>query len=105
MAIRNVSVFQVNAGRRQEFLGELAAGKKILERLGANVRAAEATVGGPNTGNVIVALEFADMAAFAAFTQKAQADSDWQAFQAKVTGGSNPTRTLVSRSLLNDIEV
>ncbi len=43
------------------------------------------------------------MAAFAAFTQKAQADSEWQAFQARLNGMSSPTRTLVSRSLLTDV--
>ncbi len=105
MAIRNVSIFQVHPGRRQEFLKEVAEAKKILERLGVSFRAAETIVGGPNTGNFVVALEFNDMAAFAGFTQKAQADSEWQAFQAKLNGTSSPTRTLLSRSLLTDVQL
>jgi heme-degrading monooxygenase HmoA len=103
MAIRNVSIFQVHPGRRQEFLKEAAEAKKILERMGVSWRAAETMIGGPNTGSFVVALEFDDMAAFAAFTQKAQADSEWQAFQARLNGMSSPTRTLVSRSLLTDV--
>ena len=77
----------------------------MLERLGASFRIAETTVGGPNTGSIIVALEFKDMAAFAAFTQKAQGDAKWQAFQARVNSGPDPTTTLVSRSLITDIEL
>ena len=60
---------------------------------------------GPNTGNLVVSLEFADMAAYAAFTQKAQADSEWQAFQARVAGSPDPTTTLVGRSLITDLDL
>jgi hypothetical protein len=104
MAVRSVSIFQPRPGRRQEFLKDAAAAKKMLERLGASFRIAETTVGGPNTGNIIVALEFKDIAAFAAFTQKAQGDAKWQAFQAKVSG-PDPATTLVARSLITDIEL
>ncbi len=103
MAVRSISIFQPRPGRRQEFLKDAGAAKKMLERLGASFRIAETTVGGPNTGNIIVALEFKDMAAFAAFTQKAQGDAKWQAFQAKVNGGPDPATTLIARSLITDI--
>lgn len=105
MAVRSISIFQPHPGRRQEFLKDAVAAKKMLERLGASWRIAETTIGGPNTGSIIVALEFNDMAAFGAFTQKAQGDSEWQAFQARVTGAADPTTTLVSRSLITDIEL
>jgi hypothetical protein len=105
MAVRSVSIFQAHPGRRQEFLKDALAAKKILERLGARWRIAETTIGGPNTGSIIVALEFNDMPAFAAFTQKAQRDSKWQAFQARVNGGPDPATTLVSRSLVTDIDL
>jgi hypothetical protein len=105
MAVRSVSIFQPRPGRRQEFLKDSLAAKKILERLGASWRIAETTIGGPNTGNIIVALEFKDMAAFAAFTQKARGDSKWQAFQTRVAGAADPATTLVSRSLITDIEL
>jgi hypothetical protein len=104
MAVRSVSIFHPHPGRRQEFLKDAAAAKKMLERLGASFRIAETTVGGPNTGNIIVALEFKDIAGFAAFTQKAQADAKWQAFQAKVSG-PDPATALVARSLITDIEL
>ena len=105
MAVRSISIFQVHAGRRPEFLKDAVTAKKILEGLGASWRIAETTIGGPNTGSIIVALEFKDMAAFAAFSQKAQGDSEWQAFQARVAGGANPTTTLVSRSLITDLDL
>ena len=105
MAVRNVSIFQIQPGRRQDFLNNLATAKKVLERLGGRYRVAQTTFGGPNTGNVVVALEFDDMAAYAAFTQKAQGDSEWQPFQTRLNGVTDPTATVVSRSLLTDIEV
>ena len=105
MAVRSVSIFQLHPGKRQQFLKDAAEAKNILERLGAGWRAAETTIGGPNTGNLIVALEFDDMAAFGAFTQKARGDSAWQAFQARTIGTTDPATTLVGRSLLTDIEV
>ncbi len=104
MSVRNVSIFRPHPGRRQEFLNDAVAAKKILERLGGRWRAADTTFGGPNTGNIVVSVEFDDMAAFAAFTQKAQGDSEWQAFQARVTDSADPTTTLVGRSLLTDID-
>lgn len=105
MAVRSVSIFQARPGRRQEFLKNAVEAKKMLEGLGASFRIGETTVGGPNTGSIIVALEFKDMAAFGAFTQKAQGDAPWQAFQAKVNGGPDPATTLVSRSLVTDIDL
>jgi hypothetical protein len=105
MAVRNVSIFRAHPGRRQEFLNDAVAAKKILERLGARWRIGDTTIGGPNTGNLVVSLEFADMAAYAAFTQKAQADSEWQAFQARVAGSPDPTTTLVGRSLITDLDL
>lgn len=105
MPIRSVSIFQPRPGRRQEFLKNAAAAKKMLEGLGASFRIGETTVGGPNTGSIIVALEFKDMAAFATFTKKAQGDAKWQAFQVKVNGGPDPATTLVSRSLITDIDL
>ena len=79
MAVRSVSIFHANPGKRQEFLKNAAEAKKILERLGGRWRAAETTFGGPNTGNIVVALEFDDMAGFSAFTQKQGKDSEWLA--------------------------
>ena len=105
MAVRNVSIFRAHPGKRQQFLDDAAAAKKILERLGARWRIADTTIGGPNTGNLIVSLEFADMAAYAAFTQKAQGDSEWQAFQARVAGSADPTTSLVGRSLITDLDL
>jgi len=105
MAVRNVSIFRAHPGKRQAFLDDAVVAKKILERLGARRRIGDTTIGGPNTGNLVVSLEFADMAAYGAFTQKAQGDSEWQAFQARVGGTTDPTTTLVGRSLITDLDL
>ena len=38
------------------------------------------------------------------YTQKAQGDSEWQAFQARVAGSGDPTTSLVGRSLVAELE-
>ena len=105
MAVRSITIFQIKPGRRPEFLKNAAEAKKNLTRLGASFRIAETTIGGPNSGSIIVALEFKDIAAFATFTHKAAGDTKWQAFQAKVAFGPDPATTLVSRSLITDIDL
>jgi hypothetical protein len=105
MAVRSISIFQIKPGRRQEFLKNAASAKKHLTRLGARFRMGESTIAGPNSGSIIAALEFKDIAAFAAFTAKAAGDKKWQAFQAKVAFGPDPATTLVSRSLVTDIDL
>ena len=105
MAVRSITIFQIKPGRRQEFLKNAALAKKHLTRLGASFRMAESTIAGPNSGSIIAALEFKDIVAFAAFTAKAAGDKKWQAFQAKVALGPDPATTLVSRSLVTDIDL
>jgi len=64
--LRLVTV-DVHGGRVEDFAHELERGRPILRRCGieAEVRAWAATYSGPDTGKVIVTLEFADFAAFA----------------------------------------
>ncbi len=102
MAVRAVSIFQPRDGKREEFLKESAQAKENLTRLGARFRLGEMVVGGPNTGQMVATLEFDDMAAYAAFIQARTADRQWQEFEAK-TNRADGTRTLVSRSLVQDL--
>ena len=102
MAVRAVVIFQPRDGKRGEFLKESAQAKENLTRLGARFRLGEIVVGGPNTGQMVVTLEFDDMAAYAAFMMTSNADKQWMEFQEKVNRADG-TRTLVSRSLVQDL--
>lgn len=102
MAVRTVTIFQPRDGKREEFLKEVAQAKDHLTRLGAQFRLGEMVLGGPNTGQMVVTTEFGDMVAYAAFMQASAADRQWQEFAAKANRADG-TRTLVSRSLVQDL--
>jgi hypothetical protein len=102
MAVRAVSIFQPRDGRRDDFLKEAGQAKEILTRLGARFRLGEMVVGGPNTGQMVVTLEFDDLAGYAKFMQTSTADREWQEFQSK-SNRENGSRTLVSRALVQDL--
>jgi hypothetical protein len=102
VAVAQVIQFRINPGRNQEFNAQVAEAKKLQERLGGRVRVWQATAAGPNTGLVSYVIEHPDLAAFAAFSDKLNADSQWQAFVAKVFT-ANPSGTLISAALVNEI--
>ena len=102
MTVRAVTIFQPRDGKREEFLKELAQAKENLTRLGARFRAGEMVVGGPNTGQMVVTLEFEDLAAYAAFMQTSNSDKQWLEFRVKADRADG-TRTLVSRTLIQDL--
>jgi hypothetical protein len=102
MAVRAVTIFQPREGKRDDFLKEAGQAKEHLTRLGARFRLGEMVVGGPNTGQMVVTLEFENLAAYAAFMQSSNADREWQDFQTRANR-ENGTRTLVSRALVQDL--
>jgi hypothetical protein len=102
MAVRAVTIFQPRDGRRDDFLKEAGQAKEIVTRLGARFRLGEMVVGGPNTGQMVVTLEFDDLGGYAKFMQTSTADREWQEFQSK-SNRENGSRTLVSRSLVQDL--
>ena len=102
MAIRTVSIFQVTAGKRDDFLKESEQAKAIATRLGARFRLGEMIVGGAQTGQMVVTQEFDDLAAYGAFTQKRAADREWQDFQ-KVAHKAGASNSLVSRTIVQDL--
>jgi len=55
------------------------------------------------TGIITYVIEFDDHAAYAAYTQKAQADQELQTFLARALGGANPAATVVSQRMLVEI--
>ncbi len=103
MAVAQVVQFQIVPGRNPEFMTNVAAGKKIHERLGGRVRVWAATAAGPNTGTVSYVIEHDDLAAFASFSDKLAADSEWQEFLAKTLQRADPAGTLLGASLVNEL--
>ena len=101
MAIRVATRFRIIAGKNQEFLSQVAEGRKIHERVGGKVRVWQATLTGESTGNIAYIIEHNDISAYADFTQKLQGDAEWQAFVAKIT--DNPTATILSQGMANEI--
>ena len=103
MAVAQLFQFRIVQGKNQEFAAQVAEAKKIQERHGGRVRVWQGTMAGANTGLVSYVIEHEDIAAFASFSQKLGADADWLAFAAKTLGGANPTGTLISAALANEI--
>ena len=62
------------------YMKGLDQGKSIMNKLGLtqNLRVWRAQFAGPETGNVVVAIEYPDMAAFAAAEAKTSADPEYQ---------------------------
>ena len=102
MAVAQVFQFRIRPGRNQEFNAQVAEAKKIQERLGGRVRVWQATAAGPNTGLVSYVVEHQNLAAFAGFSDKLQADSEWQAFVAKVFT-ADPSGNIISAVLANEM--
>ncbi len=103
MAVAVVTQWQVVQGRRAQFITEAGEAKSIHERLGGRVRMYGATLAGTNTGIITYVIEFDDLAAYAAFSQKLQADKAWLTFVARTIGGADPSARAVSQSLLSEI--
>lgn len=104
MAVALVTQFQINPGRNLEFMSLVSEAKKVHERLGGKVRVWTASVAGPNTGNVSYVIEHANLAAYAAFTDKLLADTEWQAFVVKAFS-TNPTSRVLGSTLATEATV
>ncbi len=102
MTVRAVSIFQPRDGKREEFLKEAGQAKEHLTRLGARFRLGEMVLAGPNTGQFVGTIEFDDLAAYAAFMQRSNADEQWREFQ-KRAERADGARILVSRTLVQDV--
>ena len=77
-ALQVVSV-DVNAKNQAKYLEKLAKAQTIFARLDLPAfRMWQSTLAGPNTGGLTIAIEYADMASFAAGQAKLQADAEWQ---------------------------
>ncbi len=100
-AVIQVVTVDVKPGKLEKYQKQVKKLAGIMERLGSrgSLRMWRATTGGPDTGQILVALEFANAAAWAADTTKMQNDEEWQ----KTISGLDDLRTVESNSVWRDI--
>jgi len=103
MALAQVAQFRIVPGRNQEFIANVATGKKIHERLGAQVRVWTALVAGPNSGMVSYVIEHKDWASYASFNEKLATDAEWQQFVGSVLQRADPSGLFQGAVLANEI--
>jgi hypothetical protein len=91
-------VVQVKPGELDNYMDRIAKLQVVMTRLGgsSDMRVWQATLAGPNTGNLLVAIAHPSLAAYAETTAKVAADKEWQ----KQMKGLDDMRTLVSSSLI-----
>jgi hypothetical protein len=103
MAVTSLAVWAVRPGKAAEFAANVAKAKAIHTRLGGTVRLRQILFGGPSAQQMAYSIEVADMTAFAAFSDKMAADSEWQAFWGSLATNADPSATLVQQSLAQDV--
>jgi hypothetical protein len=84
------------------YMGQLNTLKASLQRLGSKstVRAWRARFAGPNAGSIVVAVEYADMATFAAEDSMIAKDAEYQA----TLKSMSQVRKIVSDSLYEELK-
>jgi 2-oxo-4-hydroxy-4-carboxy--5-ureidoimidazoline (OHCU) decarboxylase len=99
--VTQVVIVEVAPGKLESYRQEVKKLTAVLSRLGSSARPRmwQATAAGPNTGNVMVGLEYPNAAAWAADSAKIQRDAEWQ----RIVAGLDKLRTLVSSSIWRDI--
>ncbi len=99
MAVLTTTVWRVRPGKTPDFLANIAAAKKILDRLGAQVRLLTQAVG-TNAPCSIFIIQSADWKAYGELQAKMQADSEWQGFfQKAIATNQNPAADLIGTGL------
>jgi hypothetical protein len=81
MSIVSVHNFEVQPGRTDDFIALMREGKPHVERLAVNlesIRLFRVATAGPQTGNVILAAEYADRQSYAATITNEAQDADFQ---------------------------
>ena len=105
MAVFEVVAWDVKPGRREEFLSLARDLKGICQRVDVgltSIRMLESTIGGPNSGRISMVFEHADLAAWGSSVTKEQQDAEFQALSKQ--SDTDPSATLVSRTILTEIE-
>ena len=83
MAVRQTNIFEVAPENMEAFVALIPEARALIEKHGGSVRVWQATVAGPNTGNILGQTELDSMTAYGAFTDALNADPDFQALAQK----------------------
>jgi hypothetical protein len=103
MSVLAIFTYDAKPGRLQDFLSKLkqAADAKFNgPMMPRSVRLFRNTVPGPDTGPVLLVIEYEDMAAYGARTTFKNANAEWKALFAS---DPNSPETLVSPQLLTEL--
>ena len=89
-------------GKDGALLAEAKKNEKIFERLGikARRRYLQATLAGPQTGAMIVSIDYPSLTAFAEAQAKLAEDTEWQEYIERVTGAG---MMVESNSMYTDV--
>lgn len=92
---------QVAPGKLERYRQEAKKLMAVLARVGSSgkMRMWQATAAGPDTGAVLVVIEYPNEAAWAAESPKVQGDAEWQ----KILAGLDELRTLEASSIWRDV--
>ena len=96
-----IRVIGVETDDVSQYVQQIERGTAILARLNspATIRVLVAAYAGPNTGNVVVTVEYASMTELAEDEARGLADNEYTAWLA----GLDDIRTIVSDSIYRDI--
>lgn len=104
MAVLAIFTYEVKPGRTADFmakLAEAAAPKFNSEVMPQSVRLFRNTVPGPDTGQIILHIEYADMAAYGARTTFENNNAEWRELFAS---RPDSPETLISVQLLTELK-
>jgi hypothetical protein len=104
MPVLATTIWKINPGKMQEFLANVTAAKKIIERHGGRVRLlAQRT--GTNAPCHITVIESADWKAFGELQTRLDGDSEWQAFFQKILATKEPAADAIGTGLSVEVPV
>ncbi len=83
MAVRQTNVFAVAPENMEAFIALVPEARALIEKHGGSLRVWQATVAGPNSGNLLGQTELDSMTAYGAFTDALNADPDFMALTQK----------------------
>ncbi len=100
-AVVQVVTVDIMPGKLGQYRQEVKKLVAVMKRLGSSgtVRMWSAAVAGPDTGNVLVGLEYPNSATWAADSAKLASDTEWQ----KIVSGLDELRTVASNSVWREV--
>ncbi|MGA7870086.1 MAG: hypothetical protein WCA22_04225 [Candidatus Binatus sp.] len=102
-AVLQITVFQPEPGRFDEFLKRTSKAKKIRERAGAKVRYYRTVSGGLPA--IAAVAETGGWKAHGEYMAKLEADPEWQKLMAEVRADREPSAKIVELRMSEEIEV